>query len=535
MTSLDERIDLFRQFLEKAKLDQKSYQVEGVEWCLKNELLLLNPFSSDSFISESNEKLVGGIRGGIIADEMGLGKTITMIGLCIANKMPKTLIVLPVILMEQWAEQIYRTTGHRALIYHGLKKKNITLTELKNSLFVLTTYQTLVYKKGKKGKEEKKEKEKEKEKVNSKTFVNLLPLVHWNRLVFDEAHHLRNAKTLMFSGCYELRSNIRWLMTGTPIQNREKDFYHLCAMLRIPMNVVKDNIDFVKQRFMLRRTKSGVGLLLPDLIFQKEKVNWFSKKEMAFSQTLHSSFSFLKNVDREKKREEEVEEVYRSVSMMPEMLNAFEQGKGILLRLLTASKQTCILSELVGGTLNRMVLNGVLGGYDREIISSTSKLDVVVRSLLSKKGNGNGKLVFCHYHLEMISLYRLLVKGGMKVLIYGKMPKSMGYDGPSVGGKKGLHSLGVDYEVILIQIQTGCEGLNLQEFNEIYFVSPHWNPMIEEQAVARCHRIGQSKPVFVYHFMMNGFSGDHPKGISSLDQYILDTQERKRLIIGEFL
>jgi SNF2 family DNA or RNA helicase len=527
MTSLDERIDLFRQFLEKAKLDQKSYQVEGVEWCLKNELLLLNPFSSDSFISESNEKLVGGIRGGIIADEMGLGKTITMIGLCIANKMPKTLIVLPVILMEQWAEQIYRTTGHRALIYHGLKKKNITLTELKNSLFVLTTYQTLVYKKGKK--------EKEKEKVNSKTFVNLLPLVHWNRLVFDEAHHLRNAKTLMFSGCYELRSNIRWLMTGTPIQNREKDFYHLCAMLRIPMNVVKDNIDFVKQRFMLRRTKSGVGLLLPDLIFQKEKVNWFSKKEMAFSQTLHSSFSFLKNVDREKKREEEVEEVYRSVSMMPEMLNAFEQGKGILLRLLTASKQTCILSELVGGTLNRMVLNGVLGGYDREILSSTSKLDVVVRSLLSKKGNGNGKLVFCHYHLEMISLYRLLVKGGMKVLIYGKMPKSMGYDGPSVGGKKGLHSLGVDYEVILIQIQTGCEGLNLQEFNEIYFVSPHWNPMIEEQAVARCHRIGQSKPVFVYHFMMNGFSGDHPKGISSLDQYILDTQERKRLIIGEFL
>ena len=532
MSSLDERIDLFRQFLEKAKLDQKSYQVEGVEWCLKNELLL-NPFSSDSFISESNEKLVGTIRGGIIADEMGLGKTITMIGLCIANKMPKTLIVLPVILMEQWAEQIYRTTGHRALIYHGLKKKNITLTELKNSLFVLTTYQTLVYKKEKK--EKGKEKEKEKVKVNSKTFVNLLPLVHWNRLVFDEAHHLRNAKTLMFSGCYELRSNIRWLMTGTPIQNREKDFYHLCAMLRIPMVLVKDNIDFVKQRFMLRRTKLGVGLLLPDLIFQKEKVNWFSKKEMAFSQTLHSSFSFLKNVDREKKREEEVEEVYRSVSMMPEMLNAFEQGKGILLRLLTASKQTCILSELVGGTLNRMVLNGVLGGYDREILSSTSKLDVVIRSLLSKKGNGNGKLVFCHYHLEMMSLYRLLVKGGMKVLIYGKMPKSMGYDGPSVGGKKGLHSLGVDYEVILIQIQTGCEGLNLQEFNEIYFVSPHWNPMIEEQAVARCHRIGQSKPVFVYHFMMNGFSGDDPKGISSLDQYILDTQERKRLIIGEFL
>ena len=39
-------------------------------------------------------------------------------------------------------------------------------------------------------------------------------------------------------------------------------------------------------------------------------------------------------------------------------------------------------------------------------------------------------------------------------------------------------------------------------FSEVYFVSPHWNPSIEEQAVARCHRIGQTQEVNVYRFIM---------------------------------
>jgi hypothetical protein len=91
-------------------------------------------------------------------------------------------------------------------------------------------------------------------------------------------------------------------MTGTPIQNREKDFYHLCLMLRIPIDLVKENIDLVKERFMLRRTKLDAGIILPDLIFHKEKVNWSNNKEMAFSQSLHFSFGFLKNEMRHRKQ-----------------------------------------------------------------------------------------------------------------------------------------------------------------------------------------------------------------------------------------
>ena len=81
-------------------------------------------------------------------------------------------------------------------------------------------------------------------------------------------------------------------------------------------------------------------------------------------------------------------------------------------------------------------------------------------------------------------------------------------------------------DAIILQIQTGCEGLNLQEnYSEIYFVSPHWNPAVEDQAVARCHRFGQLKPVYVFRFIMKATSDIDG---NTLDQYCVKTQMKKR-------
>ncbi len=81
-------------------------------------------------------------------------------------------------------------------------------------------------------------------------------------------------------------------------------------------------------------------------------------------------------------------------------------------------------------------------------------------------------------------------------------------------------------KVLIIQIQTGCEGLNLQEYNEIYFVSPSWNPSVEDQAIARCHRYGQKKDVNVYRFYMENL-----KNQTNMDNYINNTQTDKRKIM----
>jgi hypothetical protein len=99
--------------------------------------------------------------------------------------------------------------------------------------------------------------------------------------------------------------------------------------------------------------------------------------------------------------------------------------------------------------------------------------------------------------------------------------------------------------VLILQIQTGCEGLNLQQhYSEIYFVSPHWNPSVEDQAIGRCHRIGQKKQVQVFRFEMEGFplsidnldkEEDEKEPTISIDNYIKNIQMGKRGITQKLL
>jgi SNF2 family DNA or RNA helicase len=152
-------------------------------------------------------------------------------------------------------------------------------------------------------------------------------------------------------------------------------------------------------------------------------------------------------------------------------------------------------------------------------------MDALVQTILSRKGNGNGKLVFCNFRGEIDELARRLKEGGIQ--------KVGVFDGRVTGSQREAILKGGN-EVIILQIQTGCEGLNLQEgFSEIYFSSPNWNPAIEDQAIARCHRIGQSKPVSVYRFVMEGFDKDPGSQIEpiSIEMHICNTQTTKREIM----
>ena len=186
-TLISERMSRFNYLLENAKFQFKQYQYEGVKWCLENELRPNLPRFH--------------IRGGFIADEMGLGKTITMIGTMFANYLPHTLIVVPPVLIKQWFNEIYNTSGHKALIYYGSLKKIITQNDVNVAPIVLTTYNMLM-------------------EDNC-----LLKNLNWNRVIFDEAHHLRNSNTKRFRSCKEIKARVHWLVTGTPVQNKRKDFY----------------------------------------------------------------------------------------------------------------------------------------------------------------------------------------------------------------------------------------------------------------------------------------------------------------------
>ena len=472
------QMEMFKKYLNHSNMEHKQYQYEGVRWCLNNELRDNPPCN---------------VRGGFIADEMGLGKTILMIGLMYCNYLPHTLIILPPVLIDQWCIQIYRTTGHRVLVYHGEDKKTINLDQLLSAKIVIATYAAVTI---------------SKEQIKRKN-LGLLHKVKWSRIIFDEAHHLRNSKTNRYFGARILRSNIRWLVSGTPIQNKKEDFYGLCAQLRMPANFYTDskNLILLATSFILKRTKKNIGMYITDINIQNNVVQWLSSKEKALSEELHSGLSFS-NVSADK-------------WVGKPIVTAFRQ-KGIL-NLMLRAKQSCIYPKLMIKNLKEMAN---YSSY-KEAFEYNSKLTAVINSIIDRKNNNNGKLIFCHFREEIDEIATKLRQAGIT--------KVATFDGRTTNAKR-FQILNDKNDVLILQIQTVCEGLNLQEnYNEIYFVSPHWNPAVEQQAIARCHRIGQTKPVFVQRFQMSSFVTENDNPTKTIDKYVKDVQEGKRIVASEFI
>ncbi|XP_062123226.1 transcription termination factor 2 [Drosophila sulfurigaster albostrigata] len=130
-----------------------------------------------------------------------------------------TLIVCPMSVMSQWAAEATTKVKHKELnvhTYHGPDRRAISVSDLRSMDLVITSYNTLVSEWKRFG-------------SDSRLFSS-----RWERLVLDEAHIIRNTKTVCFGTVTNIKAQHHWALTGTPIQNCALDCFALLKFLSVP-------------------------------------------------------------------------------------------------------------------------------------------------------------------------------------------------------------------------------------------------------------------------------------------------------------
>ncbi|KAF8803919.1 hypothetical protein BYT27DRAFT_7195263 [Phlegmacium glaucopus] len=188
-----------------------------------NLKLTLLPFQQESlFWMRKQEK--GIWHGGMLADEMGMGKTIQIIALFVSDGSKPNLVVAPTVAIMQWRNELNaHTDGLKVLVWHGSSRES-NVEALKKYDVVLTTYAILesCFRKQQSGFKRKGMIVKEKSPVHQ---------IHWNRIVLDEAHNIKERSTNTAKAAFELQANYRWCLSGTPLQNRVGELYSLVRFL----------------------------------------------------------------------------------------------------------------------------------------------------------------------------------------------------------------------------------------------------------------------------------------------------------------
>ncbi|CAD8102728.1 unnamed protein product [Paramecium sonneborni] len=317
--------------------------------------LYFNPFSGQSSLDfPSSSKRCN---GGILADEMGLGKTVMLISLILANpfkiptdyynkiskknqsqsgkkligdyvgykkkKWAKTLIIVPVSLLQQWQDELNYHCSQILKIfqYTGADRNQTDLCQFD---IVVSSYHTVSV-------------EFKKPSKDPYSIYNY----NWYRVILDEAHYIKGRTTLLAQGAYELDCYYKWCSTGTPIQNNLNDMFSLIHFIKLepwsdylwwnayinkPHEEGKENIfpllNSILRPILLRRTKKSKDQNGKPIISLPNK-------------EIHFEYIELKKDERmvydrmEKKSQEEVVGYLEKGILMSQYMKVFE----ILIRL----------------------------------------------------------------------------------------------------------------------------------------------------------------------------------------------------------
>ena len=433
-----------------------THQVDGIQWMLKKE--------KEGTVA-GDQKVFGGFQ----CDDMGLGKTIQTIATMAHHRKKLTLLLAPVAMLETWAEVCLRAG---MMVYEVQKGAWVRRGGSEGIPRHFMKCRPAVYVSNY-------------EKMHNSSLFDR----DWDRVVLDEAHKIRNPKGALAKAARALRAPIRWVLTGTPLVNSLRDVVSLFAFVGVPCSPSW-------------RWESGFRALFPYLVIHRSLAALRKVIQGAPPvPIIHEEvLPFLTEDEEEFYHGVQGGDEAMSLKYAKELLSPREMFK-LLLRL----RQISVHPQVYINAKRRE------GAYEREDWSGpTTKLDRI-GAIIGADGTPAESLhkyiIFCQFNEEMSLMRDYLLERGL-----AKDENILMYHGGMTQAERTAvlaHSkTTTETTVLLLQLQAGGVGLNLQEYDRVLFVSPWWTAALMDQAIARAVRMGQNKVVHVYHLRLASEKGN---------------------------
>lgn len=443
----------------------RPYQQKGFEW-----LCLLSMIEA----------------GACLSDEMGLGKTLQTITFLAwlknKNQDARCIIICPASLIYNWKSECEKfAPSLKTRIFTGGEKELADFFKTDESILI-TGYGL------------------------ARTQADLLELQVWHAVIVDESHNIKNPTAQITKAVYRLKGMNRIALSGTPVMNNTFDLYSQLEFLlpgllgsqeffrkEYANPIDKDanqektkELSKITSPFILRRTKKQVAKDLPD---KTESILWCNMEE-----SQRSIYQEIKNSIRDS--------VFLNIQK-----DGLKNSKIGILAGITKLKQICCSPDL-------------LQEYSDFKFTDSIKIKILMDEI-SEQIEHSKILVFSQYK-QMLHLV------GKKLRTSGIRYYHFDGDTPVPERQEMVDAFNKDDDasrVFLISLKAGNTGLNLTAADYVFLVDPWWNTAVENQAIDRTHRIGQTKHVMAYRMICK----------DTIEERIIQLQQKKRELSDELV
>ncbi|KAL5966967.1 Chromodomain-helicase-DNA-binding protein 5 [Taenia solium] len=445
------------------------YQLEGVRWLRK------------SFYNHINT---------ILADEMGLGKTVQIVAMLYSlvkedKRSGPFLIVAPLAVTMNWKREFaFWAPEMQVVVYTGDRQNRAMINEYclyANKAFCIPAFHVM---------------------VTSYEMISLerttLTAFIWQVLVVDEAHRLKNKQSRLFRDLLSYDVEFKILLTGTPLQNNLDELIHLLHFLdprkfsdvqalstrwtSMTKEERAEALQITLKDHLLRRMKRDVIKDLPKKTEIIVLLSLTPLQKRIYKMVLTKNYEALRTRNLMNPLLH-LQKVCNHPYLMP-------SGEAMATRVPTPPIFTV---PSVGSAYAMAAM------YEpRMLVESSAKLHLVMRMLRRLRDCGHRVLIFSH----LVSMLDLI-----QMALYND-----GFEFERLDGNvRGIHrqsaidrfnSQGAAPFVFLLSTRAGGEGINLASADTVILFDSDWNPYRDMQALARAHRIGQSKHVLIYRLIM---------------------------------